>query len=57
MVLDEGIRRLLEQCDREDQCSPTDKHYLHTSEIRHLLGAVNLSEYAILTKTAEEELV
>lgn len=55
MTLVEGVRRLLEQCDKEDACSPLDRHYLHTSEIRYLLGSASASDYAELERLIEKE--
>jgi hypothetical protein len=37
MTLDEGVARLLEQCDRED-ANTSERRFLYTSEIRMLLG-------------------
>lgn len=37
MTLEDRVSRLLEQCDREDK-NPEGQRYLHTVEIRRLLG-------------------
>lgn len=49
MTLEEGVARLLEQCDREDQ-GPAERRYLYTAEIRYLLGVGEPPSYEQLKK-------
>lgn len=54
VTLDEGIRRLLEQCDREDTNPNPKDRYLYTSEIRVLLGVGPGPDYSTLLKAIED---
>lgn len=54
MTLDEGIRRLLEQCDREDTNPNPKDRYLYTDEIRYLLGVGPGPDYSALEKAVNK---
>lgn len=54
MTLDEGIRRLLEQCDKEDKNNRPERRFLYTSEIRHLLGVGPGPDYSGLADAIDK---
>ncbi len=52
-TLDEGLRRLLEQCDKEDTNPNPDRRFLYTCEIRMLLGLGPGPDYGALEKVVK----
>lgn len=52
-TLDEGLRRLLEQCDKEDR-NPPGRRFLYTAEIRMLLGVGPGPDYRALSEAVGE---